>query len=253
MTETKFTYTELERFLTHAKEIAPVTSLRGASLRRGVILRHDVDFCLYPVHNLLKIEKKMGVTSTFFIMATSPTYNPNSHANRKIIREISESGFEIGLHFDPRIYGDMSHNELGKMVAAECGILSDIINAPVTSVSLHRPSGNYPLFEGYNNAYSDKIFSKECYLSDSEMTFHGNDPHEFIERARRIPVQVLLHPEHWSENGDDYIWLLHKYIHSLTKDIDESLRTNSTYKKQIKNNTLGDILLKPLKGGKNEN
>lgn len=242
----KFTYNELENFLIYAKKIAPFISFGETNHKNGIILRHDVDWDIYPAYTLSKIEKRLGVTSTFFIMVTAHTYNPLSLQNRRLLSEMSRDGFEIGLHFDPVIYGDMNFKDLRKKVDLECQILGSVINGPVTSISLHNPpsiSGGYLIFEGYNNAYSEDIFSNEIYMSDSCMDFRSKNPYEFVNKARDTSVQILLHPEHWSKKGGDYIDVCLRYTHNLMNQIDENFKLNFTYKKDIKNNKLWDILI----------
>lgn len=244
--EIKFTYKELEDFLSYAKKIAPIIPLRMINSKTGIILRHDVDFDIYQAYKLSKIEKRLGITSTFFIMTTCHTYNPLSPLNRKLLSEMIKDGFEIGLHFDPTVYGNISFDDLRDKVKIECQILESVITEPITSISLHNPSlsGKYPIFEGYINAYSEDIFSDECYLSDSCMDFRGKTPYEFVNKAGNMSLQIVLHPLHWSEKGDNYIEIFYKYIYRLVDSIDENFRLNPTYKLCIGNNKLRNILIR---------
>ncbi|MFO7618473.1 MAG: hypothetical protein R6W91_02275, partial [Thermoplasmata archaeon] len=156
-----FTYRAYERFIEHAKDIAPIYSLRGWEGGNGIILRHDVDLDIRSARALSKLEKKLNVLSTYFIMASNYYYNPLFPGNSNILREIASDGFEIGLHFDPSIYGNIKPGELLKKVKTECAVLENAAGVPITSISLHNPSlnGMYPMFRGYKNAYSKEIFS----------------------------------------------------------------------------------------------
>ncbi|MBI5000812.1 MAG: hypothetical protein HZB92_04705 [Euryarchaeota archaeon] len=234
----KFSFDELERFLRCTMDVAPVVPLRDCKKHNGrcILLRQDVDLDLYPSDKFTKIQKKLGIRSTFFVLTTSHTYNPQSARLRRMLREMSGDGFEIGLHFDPSIYGNVSKARLDQAVRDECAILERVIGAPITSIALHNPSvhGDYPMFDGYLNAYAKEIFSDERYLSDSMRIdpflhpYRGKEPYEFIKGIKKFPVQISLHPEQFLEGGGDYVdtivaytsrmseTLLHDYFETLS-------------------------------------
>ncbi|MFO7619627.1 MAG: hypothetical protein R6W91_08280, partial [Thermoplasmata archaeon] len=91
---------------------------------------------------------------------------------------------------------------------------------------------------GYKNAYSKEIFSDDNYMSDSCMGFRGKDPYEFIKKATKIPIQMVFHPAHWSEEGRDYIGYFTDHVLNVIDKIDESMRVNQKYKEQIGNGKL---------------
>ena len=55
-----------------------------------VILRHDVDFSLDCALEIAKIEREIGINSSYYFLLSSDSYNIFSKENQKIIREISE-------------------------------------------------------------------------------------------------------------------------------------------------------------------
>lgn len=57
-------------------------------------------------HRLAKVERESDICSTCYILTTCPTYNVPDPANRNLLRELNDWGFEIGLHFDPTLYED---------------------------------------------------------------------------------------------------------------------------------------------------
>ncbi|MEO1926822.1 MAG: hypothetical protein ABGY08_12680 [Gammaproteobacteria bacterium] len=214
----KFVYRDLEKLLVHMKETAPVVPLKDApKMENGyIILRHDVDMDIYPAYLVSKIEKKLAIRSTFFIMLTSPYYNPCSSENRDMIRKMVEDGHEIGLHFDPTIYLGASIKELVVKAKFESSILESITGKKVLSVSLHNPGehGNYVHLDGFINAYHSDYFSKEKYISDSyiEKSFENKDPYEFVSRARKTIVQILLHPCHFTNDEENFEKKCEAYI-----------------------------------------
>jgi len=137
-------------------------------------------------------------------------------------------GFEIGLHFDPTLYDEET---MRSAVDREIEILSFAVGSEVRSISLHNPSisGQYPLFDGYRNAYDPAIFDDDCYLSDSRMQFRGKDPYEFVKRAIEKPIQVLLHPMHFSPEGGGYDAVVSDGIQQYIQRIHKSFQPNATY------------------------
>lgn len=244
-----FKYEKLKEFLRYIRRYFKVTSLANWDGSNGIILRHDVNFDVRAAYNLSLIEKECSVESTFFIMTTCHTYNPLSLANRKMLSEMADNGFEIGLHFDPTVYGGISVKGLKSRVDMEIKILESIVNLEVKSISLHNPSihGQYPIFEGYNNAYHKDIFSDEVYMSDSLMSFSGKSPFEFIKRAKKQPIQILLHPTHYTENGGNYLDIFASFILNLTEMIDNNFKVNSTYLSLIGDEMLIDLIIRRVR------
>jgi len=223
-----FSYDELEKFLRYANTIAPIVPMNEAKKKEKVIImRQDVDLDFLPSYDVYKIQKKIGITSTFFVLTTAPTYNVASYTIRKMLKEMVKSGFEIGLHFDPTIYGDISSDKLQKQAEYECGVLEDVIKKPISSISLHNPSisGKYPQFKGYINAYSKELFEDKRYLSDSMRIdpdlhpYRGKDPYEFVRSATKYPLQIVLHPEQFLAEGGDYVDTITRYNETIMNDI----------------------------------
>jgi len=187
-----FKYSEYRQFITQAKKY-PITTVADWDGSNAIILRHDVDLAIKPAYRLAQLEYEMGIRSTFCVLTTNPTYNPASRENRRMLHEMADMGFDVGLHFDPLIYPHDDPSELGKKVRQEAGWLESITGRPVRSVSLHNPSVHqrYPLFTGYKNAYDPEIFAEDRYMSDSRMHFRHN-VFEFIERAKdRLCVKMI--------------------------------------------------------------
>jgi hypothetical protein len=232
---TIFKYSELRKFFKYVANHCNVTSLSDWDGSNGLILRHDIDLDIQAAYRLALLEREENICSTFFVLMSCHTYNPLSLENRKMLREMSGMGFEIALHFDPLIYTDFSLEYLQQKVDWEANLLSEIIETSVRSISLHNPSVHemYPIFAEYNNAYDSRIFSSERYLSDSRMLFK-HDVYEFVKKSSSQPIQLLLHPMHYTEEGNNYLEIFSKFIvDSIDRKIDTPFRVNSTYKKAI--------------------
>ena len=239
-----FKYEELRRYLRRAKETADVVSLADWTENRAIILRHDIDLEVEAAYRLAEIEVDEGVRSSFLFLTTCHSYNVNSRINRGMISKISDMGLDVGLHFDPTIYGSKYAEELEREVDKEADIIAQITGKVVVSVSLHNPSvhGLYPLFRNYRNAYQPDIFQNDLYISDSQMRFRGKDPWKFLEKAKLQTIQVLLHPLHYSENGGGYSGILGRFMRQFCSTIDESFRPNSKYSAELAEKSLVDKL-----------
>ena len=237
-----FSYDNYKKILNEMKTINKIYSFKSldSDVKHGFILRHDIDFDIEKAYSMSNIEKEMNVTSTYFILVTSDLYNILSYKNKNIIKNMSSNGCEIGLHFDPVIYGDTSLKQMQKQVEKECSIIEDIIGLKVETVSLHNPSihNQYPLFEVYKNAYSKEFFNPDLYLSDSCKDFRGKDVFEFIKKGKSDLLQVLFHPIHFSQKEETYVESFNKIIESKINNFDKYIRVNKTYKKEIKQNSL---------------
>ncbi len=232
-----FKYSELRKFLACMAERVPVVSLGDWNGENAVVLRHDIDLDIQPAFELAEIEMDYGIRSTFMVMITCCAYNPASPKNRKMLRDMSEWGFEIGLHFDPNVYEKTNQSCLEREVDNEAEILSRIIGKKIRSVSLHDPSGygEIPIFEGYANAYDKRIFNDEHYLSDSRMLFRNKNPYAILEKVKDAPIQILLHPCHYTKDGATYPDIFTGIARRYMDGIDNWFRVNSTYVEQMEN------------------
>jgi hypothetical protein len=199
-----------------------------------VLLRHDVDFDVIPALELAQIQNSWGLQGTYFFLTTAETYNPSSLAIRRMINEISGLGFEVALHFDPTVYGTSDVGVLTKCAGDEAKVLEDIVGKPVLSLSLHNPSvsGQYPMIDGYNNAYEPRLFSPDNYLSDSRMLYHS-EPVEFFSNMIGPIGQLLLHPMHYSSTGARYPKQMINYLERSANKIHRSFVVNSEYKRLV--------------------
>lgn len=166
-----------------------------------VILRHDVDFSLHKAKELSDLEKRMGVTSTYFVLVRSNFYNPFSLDSVANIERIIENGSEIGLHYDETLYRDSNHV---KHILEEVEILSKLIKKPVTKVSMHRPSkatlsASWEI-PGMINSYSKEYFKDFKYVSDSRCRWR-EPVNEIIKSGHSLKLHILTHPIWYEKHG----------------------------------------------------
>ncbi|MAT38379.1 MAG: hypothetical protein CL946_02110 [Ectothiorhodospiraceae bacterium] len=242
-----YTYSQYLDFLLHAKQFGSIIPMRSTTYSPGeIVMRHDVDLDIEPLVKMAEQEENAGVRSTFFILTSCHSYNPRSNYNAGILKNLADGGWEIGLHYDPSIYRTEDNVLLDEKMRLECRILEDITGQKVESISIHIPSlhGEYPFFDGFFNAYDERIFNDFVYMSDSRMNFRGKNPYEFVKRAVEKPLQVLLHPLHFTEDGIGYPDIHAEYIKRHIAHIDEEhTKVNSGYAAS-KNTGLYDYMMR---------
>jgi hypothetical protein len=202
MIDNRFSISYYIELVKNAKTRLKVADYKSHSA--GIILRHDIDFSLEFAFELSRIEKRNSILSTYYILLTSDLYNPFSQSSIYMIKRMINDGFEIGLHFDPTIYGHISAKKLEMKFRNEISILELAFDFKVQSFSYHKPSihGVTTGFDGIINAYNSEIFSDFCYLSDSMYSFRGKDPIEFTKKSETQLVQFLTHPVHFFTDGN---------------------------------------------------
>jgi len=201
------------------------------------ILRHDVDFDLEKALRYARLENKLSVCSTYFILLTSDFYNIASAKNRNIINELLSSGHEIGLHFDEASYAE--DNDIPAFIEREIEIMSDILGYPIKTVSMHRPSRkalecDFKL-QGIVNAYSMTFFEEFKYLSDSRHCWR-EPVMEIIESSSYKKLHILTHPFWYSENRSSAKEVITEFVNSANAgryaDINENIRDLAVFMKK---------------------
>ena len=157
-----------------------------------VILRHDIDSCVEKACKMAQLEEELGIRSTYFVLVTSEFYNIAAKRNATMLREIHAMGHEIGLHFDEMCYEGKGLDEMVIMAEKEKEILQNVIEIPVTTVSMHRPSKmmleSDISFPSMINSYSSTFFKEFKYLSDSRMHWREN-----AEEIIKVHIYHCLH------------------------------------------------------------
>ena len=243
-----FNYNSYRNLLIEMKNLGSVYRFIDVNetTKTGFILRHDIDFDVSLAYEIALVEEKIGINSTFFFLTTSDFYNLNSNSHRNMLREISKMGHEIGLHFDPTVYGNVTDQELAVFVEQEIQFLQHVSGTTVRSISLHNPSihNQYPLFDGYINAYDPKLFVREYYMSDSRKSFRDKEPYEFVQLGRDKRLQILFHPIHFAAKENTYYEQFETSIHTLIDKYDMLMKLNVKYLDEMDNESLLKKIIK---------
>lgn len=231
----KFTYesykTLLETLKTHGYQSAFYHNWQD--FEKCVILRHDIDYEIAMGPYMANIEMEKSVFSTYFVMVTSDFYNAFSQKNTEIIKKIYNMGHEIGLHFDETAYPDIKGNseEIIRKISEEAKLLEQVIEAPVTTVSMHKPSqeildANLEI-PGMINSYGKVFFHDFKYVSDSRRNW--KEPIErYIENEEYTYLHILAHP-FWYHNVEQTLYdTICKFINSSNKQRYETFDLNFT-------------------------
>ncbi|MFW0778065.1 MAG: hypothetical protein ACN2B6_10155 [Rickettsiales bacterium] len=191
----------LQSALDDGREFLLFTEFDPVKHERVVILRHDIDLCLYSAAALARIEHEMGVRATYFIRLNSTFYNPFSQHEFPLLQEIVSLGHAIGLHFDPSFYEAQSI-EMIEGIKREKTALSSMLGTDIEAISQHRPFSlgmqqqyDQPEFQYF--AYHPR-FTEDCkYISESSQRWREGDLIHHLPQHPRI--QLLVHPVWWRE------------------------------------------------------
>ena len=147
-------------------------------VRPHTFRRHDVDYSVSAAMLMARFEADLGVSSTYYVMTTSPFYSPTEAFALATV--VSGLGHQVGWHVDGR-----------KTLVSRIAQL-----APDTQISFHcpRPSDLWRRFPGVRSAY-DPIW-KDAYYADSRGRFAYGDPED---APAGTTIQINLHPEWWFE------------------------------------------------------
>ena len=246
----EFTYDWYSAFLSHCRLNGNMTLLRDVETGSfpQIVLRHDVDFDLAAAQELSLLEERAGVRSTYLVLVSTHYYNPASLRSREILRSLVQRGFEVGLHFDPTVYIDDSLGGLAAGFEAERAFLESLLGSAVSSVSLHIPTsyGRYPVFQGVVNAYDERWFGPERYVSDSLRRWK-HDPFALVSKVKDLGrVQVLCHPIHFGREERTYKKALDCLAEAWRSEAHSYIyEKNQTYRDECSGKREGEEVCRP--------
>lgn len=196
-----------------------------------------------------QVETEMGVCATYFVQIANNAYNAFSEQNANMLRDMYTRGHEIGLHY--HIGKSREPQFVRAEIAAQCEMLEKMLGIPIRSYSMHRPAAatRYYATEipGLINAYAPTFFSfKETvddttklevkYIADSQHRWNYGYPD--VETLSKCPkIQLLIHPDFWSENGldkkDNFTRLIREHAKTFSDTIDSECKHYHDVKSEI--------------------
>lgn len=172
-----------------------------AGFPRFLLLRHDIDSSPRYALQMARLEHRLGVRSSYYVLMHSINYNPAAPPHWDALQEIIELGFEVGLHYETDFFEQRSLDPL-QGVLADVAALEKILDIEILSVSQHRPASNTfleDLNKYYVDAYNHDLMQNVLYVSDSGFKWRGKSLFELLGSADRI--HALIHPLTWAFAG----------------------------------------------------
>lgn len=184
-----------------------------------IIIRHDIEFSPKKALLLAKLEKKLGIKTTYLVQVRSHIYNAFSSENLAYLKAIKKIGHRLGLHYYFRRGRRYRHKELILDIKNDLNLLAQALDSKVDIFSFHRPTEavlkKYLAVPGVINCYDRPFFHfssqkkkltelPAIYLSDSNNLWRYGKPLKVLKQVPKIKMQILLHPYSWNkENLDD--------------------------------------------------
>ncbi len=156
------------------------------SKQKIVVNRIDIDLSVKKAKVLLSIFNNLNIKGTFFIRLHASEYNPFSFENYKIIREIVDSGHEIGYHSEVIDQAFIWKEDAAKCLLRDIRVIEEIFSTKVKGVASHggmtglnnldfwtykKASDFGLLYEAYDEQPNFNLFNTSLYLSDSNWTY----------------------------------------------------------------------------------
>ena len=206
-----FSYKHYREMLKKAlKEGFIITNFRdyekNKKAKKLIILRHDVDYSPKRDLAIAKIEKSLGLKSTFFVRVHGEHYHPFDRGSYPVFKEILQMGHEIGLHYEARTLSKFFQNNAIALFRKEKKILEEIFNIKIESASEHRDLRGkklpYKFFAsknqlGIKHETYEKDFQK-FYLADSSGRWSQGCLCQNLHQKR---IQLLTHPDLWGKGA----------------------------------------------------
>jgi len=166
-----------------------------------IFMRHDLDFGLKNSLALGRIERDVGICSTYFVRVHGP-YNPFSFENYRFIKGLQQFGHELGLHYALG-FADIYNEDERKFFLREKMYIEAVIGSRIHGISSHEPT-RAPAKLEFNindwgldyNAYSPVFTEQMKYISDSSGRWREGCMCEFI-RSEVPRLSILTHPIWW--------------------------------------------------------
>lgn len=211
--------------------------------QKKVYLRHDIEADLEMALYLAKLNNRYGVVGSFMVQVCSEFYNVNTAKNLNILKNISDFGQELGLHY----YSEYRESE--NFAFQDFAFQSEILNSALIQnklhkfkvFSYHRPtpiqlemSSIRRTPDGYIDCYSPDYFTYSSSLTDITIKYMSDSDHEWryghpldFEFGIFHTAQILMHPEEWRAKDASQVY--DKILEAQTINLKEAL--NKEYKK----------------------
>ncbi len=234
-----FSYNEFKNLINMVQQHLPIIDYKDVkdNTKKFCILRHDIEFSIDRAYKLAKIEKELGVVSTYTVQVRNNTYNALSEKNINLISKIRNLGHHIGLHQNPP--SSLKLDTLKDYIMRDITILEDSYGFEIDRFAFHRPKKEYlncyVELENKINCYDRKFFHffdkrpeslDILYLADSNHKWKYGYPLDF-DFSKINKLQLLTHPFSWSEKGGDNYGNFVSLIRERNDELVNSMNTET--------------------------
>jgi len=210
-----------------------------------IMIRHDVDRKPNNSLAMAKIEKEMGIKSTYYFRTIPETLKP------AIIKQIATFGHEIGYHYECLSETNGNYERAIEDFEINLNKLNNLV--PIKNIAMHgRPLSKWDsrlLWDQYDykkygiisEPYFDIDFEKILYITDAGRCwnndainlrdrvsssfkfsfFHTKDIIDQLNNGK-LPnmIMINIHPEHWAKNKIEwYSIFIVRMIKNIMKKI----------------------------------
>ena len=212
----KFSYKNYKSLLKKIVKKRKIVNFSNYSKEKKLflILRHDIEYFTNAALNLGKVEKSLGIQSTFFFLLTS-SYNIFSEQNLDIVTKLKKMGHKFGVHYDSFLIKKHKLN-FNNNLKLQIKIFENFFNIKIDVISSHRPKLDFEHFNDKKilNVY-DKNFQKKIkYISDSQQVFRSNID-ELL--SSNLNLHLLIHDYTWSKKGEKWEKNIVNFFNDETK------------------------------------
>ena len=228
-------YKILLRYLNQIYKIAPFCRISQKNTPY-LILRHDVDYSLEAALEMARLENSLGISATYFVLASCEVYDLFEEKNAYCLKQISGLGHEIGLHFEPRKYRSYNRG-VHETFRIEVQRLESLSGQKVRSIARHNPWDRDPFasIRGYINA-NHPFWRSDLFVHDSCRAWATIENLFTIINNPLGRVQLLVHPDNWQRDEVDRETLIERLFAGLK-------RKNLSQKQRMKRIWLHDPLV----------
>lgn len=201
--------------------------------KKALILRHDVDFDVDYAYQMSLIEDEIQITSSYFFLLHSESYNLLSKKHIQQIKSMRERGHVVSIHFDPTLYQDVEQG-----LEQEKILFETTFDVKVQYVSIHRPSAfflnNANSICGVQHTYQPQYFKNIKYFADSKGAFLHGHPLDSKEWHNGDTIQLLIHPVWWITEGNSPVSKLEELLEFRISSFKKHMASNcKPYKQYI--------------------
>ncbi|HXG87642.1 MAG TPA: hypothetical protein VNJ02_04835 [Vicinamibacterales bacterium] len=175
------------------------------------IMRHDVDYLPERTLDFGKIERDLGIRSTFFFQVCAKTYNLREATTYQIVDALRGMGHTLGLHFDLTWNPDTEWETVAERCQEDKVVFKSITGVePCDIISFHNPHRFVDrilnqAISGMRHTYERAYFSDMKYVSDSQGWYEAC-PCQLFAQEKYPVVQLVTHADYWSHaTAGDFI------------------------------------------------